>query len=91
MRYKRYGTLDQVGVKLGRKLNPGMSAIFVLLSREDRIDKVLPGKEPTTSEDIKDVEDRECVIDRGDDGDQGHRDLRGVSRCWEGKSLHLRG
>jgi len=90
VRYKHNGALDQVGVKLGRKLNPGMSAIFVLLSREDRIDEVLPGEEPMTSENIKDIEDREVVIDRGGDSDQGHCDLRGVSRCWEGRSLHPR-
>jgi len=90
VRYKHYSALDQVGVKLGRELNPGMSAIFVLLSREDRIDKVLPGKEPTMSENIKDVKDRECVLDRRGGGDRGHRDLRRVSRSWEGRSLHPR-
>jgi len=54
-----------------------MSAVFVLLSREDRIDKVLPGEEPMTSENVKNIKDRKGVIDRGGSSDQGHHNLGG--------------
>ena len=90
VRHKCYSTLDQVGVKLGREFDPGMSAVFVLLSREDRIDKVLPGEEPMMSENVKNIKDRKGVIDRGGGSDRGYHNLRGVSRGWEGISLHPR-
>jgi hypothetical protein len=48
----------EVGVKLGLKVNPEQLAAFILLSREDVCDEVVPIEEPPTPEDIQDVKDR---------------------------------
>ena len=42
----------------GRKLHPGNVSVFCLLSRDDVGQEVGPGEEPTTTEDVEDVEDR---------------------------------
>ena len=57
-RDKGDSTLDQVRMKLGSKLNPGNVPVLCLLSRDDVSQEVGPGKEPTTTEDVEDVEDR---------------------------------
>ena len=45
-------------MKLGLKVNPEQLAAFILLSREDVCDEVVPIEEPPTPEDIQDVKDR---------------------------------
>jgi hypothetical protein len=58
VRHKRNSALDQVRVVVGSKLDPRKSSIFRLLSRSDMRHEVGPGKEPTTTEDVEDVEHR---------------------------------
>ena len=49
-------------MKLGSKLDPGNVPVLRLLSRDDVSQEVGPGEEPTTMEDVEDVEDRK--VDR---------------------------
>jgi hypothetical protein len=52
-------------VVLGSKLDPGNVPVFSLLGRDDMSQEVSPRKEPTTTEDVENVEDRKFDFPRG--------------------------
>jgi hypothetical protein len=62
VRYKCNCTLDQVGMEWGVKFRPGDFSILSLLGRDDMSQEVGPREEPTTTEDVKDVEDRQVDL-----------------------------
>jgi hypothetical protein len=51
-------------MKLGSELDPGNFPVFCLLGGDGVGQEVGPGKEPTTTEDVLDVEYRKVDIER---------------------------
>ena len=87
-RDKRDSTLDQVRMKLGSELDPGKVSVLRLLSRDDVSQEIGPGEEPTTTEDIEDVEDGK--VDRLRSGLLGFASHRPRGRV-DSHGRHLRG
>jgi len=78
-------------VKLGRKLDPGNFSVLRLLSRDDIGHEVGSGKEPTTTEDVENVEDRQVDVLRGGSvgpGPSGRHWRRGRGRGRGGRDGH---
>jgi hypothetical protein len=64
VRHKRNSALDQVRMEWGSKLHPRKVPVLCLLSRDDIGHEVGPGKKPTTTEDVEDIEDRKVDAPR---------------------------
>jgi hypothetical protein len=52
------GSLYQVGVERGLKINPNKLSCLAFLSREDICNEMVPVEEPSSMEDIEDIEER---------------------------------